>query len=422
MKFIADLHIHSRFSRATSKDMTLENIEQWAQLKGISVIGTGDFTHPQWFKDIQEKLSLIEGGLFKLRSPSSNYVPSSCRRQVLFILSAEISSIYSKNNRLRKVHNLILVPDLEVASKINSQLSRIGNLAADGRPILGLDSKDLLEICLEASPEVIFIPAHAWTPHFSIFGSNSGFDSMEECFEELSPHIKAIETGLSSDPPMNWRVKALDKVTLVSNSDAHSPAKIGREANIIEGNLTYAHIKKAIEKKDGFKGTIEFFPEEGKYHFDGHRLCQALLSPGETKKLHELCPRCGKKVTVGVMHRVEELADRPEGFKLPGAPPYYSLVPLVEIIAQVRGTGTGTKAVTEEYNLLLEKLGDELKILLDVPISQIKKTSSPILAEGIRRVREGKIKISPGYDGEYGKIEVISPEERDKFSQQLSLF
>ena len=422
MKFIADLHIHSRFSRATSKDMTLENIERWAQLKGISVIGTGDFTHPQWFKDIQEKLTPAEEGLFRLRTPSSEYVHPSCQRHIRFILSVEISSIYSKNNRLRKVHNLILVPTLEAATKINTSLSHVGNLSADGRPILGLDSKDLLEICLESSAEVIFIPAHAWTPHFSVFGSNSGFDSMEECFEELSPHIKAIETGLSSDPPMNWRVKALDKLTLVSNSDAHSPEKIGREANIIEGNLTYHHIKKAIERKDGFKGTIEFFPEEGKYHFDGHRLCQALLSPSETKKLNELCPRCGKKVTVGVMHRVEELADRPEGFKLPGAPPYYSLVPLPEIIAQVRGTGTGTKGVAEEYHHLLEKLGDEFKILLEVPVSQIEKISSLVLAEAIRRVREGKIKISPGYDGEYGKIEVITPAERDKFSQQLSLF
>jgi PHP family Zn ribbon phosphoesterase len=236
--------------------MILENIEPWAQLKGLSVIGTGDFTHPLWFKDIKDKLSPAEEGLFKLRSPSSNYVPASCQRPVRFILSAEISSIYSKNNRLRKVHNLILVPTLEAASKINSRLSHIGNLAADGRPILGLDSKDLLEITLEASSEAVFIPAHAWTPHFSIFGSNSGFNSIEECFEELTPHIKAIETGLSSDPAMNWRVKALDKITLVSNSDAHSLEKIGREANIFEGDLTYTHIKKAIEKKDGFKGTI----------------------------------------------------------------------------------------------------------------------------------------------------------------------
>lgn len=411
MQYLADLHIHSRFSRATSRDMTLENIDRWAQLKGIAVIGTGDFTHPVWLEEIKEKLVPAEEGLFKRKGSS-----------VRFILSAEISNIYSKNGKCRKLHNLVLVPSIEDASKINTRLKRIGNLSADGRPILGMDSKYLLEIVLESAPEAIFIPAHAWTPHFSVFGSNSGFDSIAECFEDLSPHIRAIETGLSSNPPMNWRVKELDNITLVSNSDAHSPAKLGREANILEGDMSYTHIKNAITKGKGFKGTIEFFPEEGKYHFDGHRLCKVCLSPEETRKLNNLCPHCGKKMTRGVMYRVQELAARKEGFKLPGAPPFYSLVPLMEIIAQVKGVGTGTKAVTEEYYRLLEKIGNEFYILLDAPIGKIEKACSPILAEAIRRVRKGKIKIFPGYDGEFGKIEVISDKEKDKFSRQLKLF
>ncbi len=422
MQYIADLHIHSRFSRATSKDMTLENIDRWAQLKGITVIGTGDFTHPVWLKEIKEKLVPAEDGLFKLRSPSPDYVPPSCRKSVRFLLSAEISNIYSKNGRLRKLHNLILVPTIEDASKINTKLSHIGNLSSDGRPILGMDSKLLLEIVLETAPQGIFIPAHAWTPHFSVFGSNSGFDSIKECFEDLSPYICAVETGLSSNPSMNWRVKELDNITLISNSDAHSPAKLGREANILEGDLNYTHIKNAIKERKGFKGTIEFFPEQGKYHFDGHRLCKTCLSPCETRKLNSLCPQCGKKMTRGVMYRVEELACRKEGFKLPGAPPFYSIVPLMDIIAQIKGVGTGTKTVREEYFRLLNNLGSEFNILLDAPIQEIEKAGSKILAEGIRRMREGKIKIFPGYDGEYGKIELIPDREKNKFDRQLNLF
>lgn len=422
MEFIADFHVHSYLSRATSPEMKLENIERWAKLKGLNLIATGDFTHPEWFKEIKEKLMPTEEGLFKLKQSSPDYVPPACRRDIRFILSGEISCIYSKNGRLRKVHNLILLPSLASAENINRSLSRVGNLSADGRPILGLDSKDLLAMALEIEPETIFIPAHAWTPHFSVFGSNSGFDSIEECFEELSPHILTIETGLSSNPPMNWRIKALDKIALVSNSDAHSLEKIGREANIFEGDLNYNFIKKALKEKKGFKGTIEFFPEEGKYHFDGHRLCRTSLSPAETKKLKSLCPGCGKKVTIGVMHRVEELADRPEGWELPGAPSYYSLVPLMEIISQVKDTGTKTKTVTEEYHRLLEKLGPEFNILLKAASSEIEQAGSPLLATAILRMREGKINVFPGYDGEYGRIEVISARERENSSPQLSLF
>lgn len=422
MQYIADLHIHSRFSRATSKNMTLEAIERFAQLKGVTLIGTGDFTHPLWFKEIKEKLVPAEEGLFKLKSPSSEYIPASCKRDVRFLLSAEISNIYSKNGRTRKIHNLILVPAIEDAVKINARLGRIGNLSADGRPILGLDSKVLLEIVLGITKEAVFIPAHAWTPHFSIFGSISGFNSISECFEELSSHIKAIETGLSSDPMMNWRVKDLDKITLVSNSDAHSPEKIGREANIFEGKLSYGCIRNAIRERKGFKGTIEFFPEEGKYHFDGHRLCKVCLSPSETRKLKSVCPQCGKKLTIGVMYRVEELAEREGGFKPADALPFHSLVPLMEIMAQVRGVGAGSKAISKEYYSLLENLGSELSVLMDAPIEDIERSGSPLIAEGIRRMRERKIRLSPGYDGEYGKIEVLSEKEKDSFDRQLTFF
>ncbi|OGW67365.1 MAG: DNA helicase UvrD, partial [Nitrospirae bacterium RIFCSPHIGHO2_02_FULL_40_19] len=308
MKFIADLHIHSPYSRATSKDMEIENLNRWAQLKGLTVVGTGDFTHPKWLVNLQEKLESAEDGLFRLKpeyeSSMVEEVPSSCRRDVRFILSAEISCIYSKNGRTRKVHNLLLVPTFAEAAKINAALSKIGNLKSDGRPILGLDSKVLLNIALDTSPDVLFIPAHAWTPHFSVLGSNSGFDSLEECFEELTSHIYAIETGLSSDPPMNWRLSGLDRVALISNSDAHSPAKLAREANIFDTELSYKGIYNAIKSNNNknFIGTIEFFPEEGKYHFDGHRDCKRRMHPSDTRQNNGLCPKCGKKVTIGVMH------------------------------------------------------------------------------------------------------------------------
>jgi uncharacterized protein (TIGR00375 family) len=423
MRFTADLHIHSRHSRATSKDMSLESLWKWAQLKGIAVIGTGDFTHPKWFHELKEKPEAIDNNMFKLKQKyQSNDIPISCRAEVYFMLTAEISCIYSKNGKVRKIHSLVFVPDLATAARMNAVLSKIGNLSSDGRPILGLDAKELLKIVLDISDDAVLIPAHAWTPHFSVFGASSGFDSLEECFEELTPHIFAIETGLSSDPLMNWRLSSLDRITLISNSDAHSPAKIGREANIFDTEISYKAMMNAIKTRDGFEGTIEFFPEEGKYHYDGHRTCGISLSPKETVKHNYLCPVCGKRVTVGVMHRVEKLADRENGFRPSGAPPFYSLVPLPEIIAETLKVGVNSKAVNNEYIQLIEKLGNEFKILMDIPLNDIERASSPIIREAIARMRSGNVHISPGFDGEYGKIKIFEEVERKAIKGQDRLF
>ncbi|MBI5193833.1 MAG: DNA helicase UvrD [Nitrospirae bacterium] len=413
MKFKADFHIHSPYSRATSPDMEIETLNRYAQIKGISVIGTGDFTHPAWFANIQKKLEPAEQGLFKLKpefkTAGDNNVPSICRSDVRFILSAEISCIYSKNGRTRKVHNLLIVPSFNAAEKINTVLSKIGNLKSDGRPILGLDSKVLLNLTLQSSPDVLFVPAHAWTPHFAVLGSNSGFNSLEECFEELTPHIYAIETGLSSDPLMNWRLSGLDRVAFISNSDAHSPSKLAREANIFNTELSYNAIYEAIKTKDKsrFIGTIEYFPEEGKYHLDGHRDCKQRMTPSETKQNNGLCLKCGGRVTVGVMHRVDDLADRKEGDMPEGAIPFRRLIPLQEIIAEVYDAGVNTKKVAAMYNKLISALGNELSILQDIPVKEIEDVSTPMIAEGIARVRDGKVKIAPGYDGEYGTISIF---------------
>ncbi|MBU0476659.1 endonuclease Q family protein, partial [Patescibacteria group bacterium] len=327
MKFIADFHIHSKYSRATSPQMDLENLDKWAKIKGIKVLGTGDFTHPEWFKNLKKKLEPAESGLFKIKNKES---------ETRFILTSEISCIYSKGGKVRKIHILVFAPSFEVVEKINKQLSRIGNLKADGRPILGLDAKELAKIVLNASEDCLVVPAHLWTPWFSIFGSKSGFDSIEECFEDYSKYIFAGETGLSSDPAMNWRLSILDKITLISNSDAHSPQKIGREANVFDIEVSYSAICEAIKSKDTqkFLYTIEFFPQEGKYHYDGHRNCNICLSPKESKKYNNLCPNCGRPLTIGVLNRVDILADREDDFKSEGAIPFKSLIPLTEIIAE----------------------------------------------------------------------------------------
>ena len=423
MRFTADLHIHSRHSRATSKDMSLESLWKWAQLKGIAVIGTGDFTHPKWFQEIKDKLETIANNIFKLKNNYQSIdIPISCSAEVYFMLTAEISCIYSKNGKVRKIHSLVFVPDLATAARMNAVLSKIGNLSSDGRPILGLDAKELLKIVLDISDDALLIPAHAWTPHFSVFGASSGFDSLEECFKELTPHIFAIETGLSSDPLMNWRLSSLDRITLISNSDAHSPAKLGREANIFDTEISYKAMMNAIKTRDGFEETIEFFPEEGKYHYDGHRTCGISLSPKETVKHNYLCPVCGKRVTVGVMHRVEKLADRENGFRPSGAPPFYSLVPLPEIIAEAIKVGVNSKAVNNEYLHIIEKLGNEFKILMDIPLNDIERASSPIIREAIARMRSGNVYISPGFDGEYGKIKIFEEVERKVIKGQGRLF
>ncbi len=427
MKFIADFHLHSKYSRATSQNMNLEQLVRFAKIKGINVLGTGDFTHPQWFKELKEKLEPAETGLFRLKTSSTR--PNLVDDEARFILTAEVSCIYSKGGRVRKIHLIIFAPCFEIAEKINVQLGWIGNLAADGRPILGTDSQEILKIVLGAGENTLLVPAHAYTPWFSIFGSRSGFDSIEECFGDLTKHIYAIETGLSSDPPLSWRNSKLDDITLISCSDSHSPAKIGREANVFEGEeLDYYTIVQAIKNRGQTPAnlrltyTIEFFPEEGKYHYDGHRNCGIVLSPQETKRYNGICPRCGRPLTVGVLNRAEELADRPEGSRPEGAPSFKSLVPLEEIVAEAIGQTVGTKQVMAEYENLIKKLGPELKILLDIPGRELGTATLPEIAEGIIRVREGKVIKEPGYDGVYGKIRIFSKKETITPSQQKTLF
>lgn len=423
MRFIADLHIHSRYSRATSKEMSPEALWKWAQLKGISVIGTGDFTHPEWLRELREKTDAEGDGLVTLKKKfRKEDVPASCRADVFFLLSAEISCIYRKNDKTRKIHAVVLAPSFDDAERINRLLSKIGNLSADGRPILGLDAKELLRIVLDSSPSSILIPAHVWTPHFSVFGAASGFDSLDECFEELTPHIYAIETGLSSDPAMNWRLSALDGLTLISNSDAHSPMKIGREATIFDTGLSFTEIADSIRTRRGLLGTIEFFPEEGKYHYDGHRSCASCLLPKETIMRNGLCPVCGKRVTIGVMHRVEKLADREEGFRPEGMPPFYSVIPLHEIISETLQVGVASKAVRNEYAKVIEHLGNELGVLLEAPLEDIGSAGSPRLRQAIEKMRSGDVSISPGYDGEYGKVKIFGRKAKIESKGQALLY
>ena len=428
MKFIADLHVHSKFSRATAKNLDLENLHIAAQLKGITVVGTGDFTYPAWMDEISEKLVPAEPGLFKLKDELARLcdrqVPSACRGPVRFILTTEISNIYKKNDKTRKNHNLVFAPDLYVAQKFNAKLDRIGNIKSDGRPILGLDARNLLEILLETADETFLVPAHIWTPWFSVLGSKSGFDSIEECFDDLTPHIFAVETGLSSDPAMNWRVSSLDGLTLVSNSDAHSPLNLGREANIFDTELSYAAIKTALQTGDPqkFLGTIEFYPEEGKYHIDGHRNCKISFWPAATLKHNGQCPACGKPLTLGVLYRVEELADRKEGQKPAKSHPYISSIQLVDILSEVLRVGPASKKVQQTYQALLHQLGSEFNILNQLDIDAIEKAAVPLLGEAISRVRRQEINITPGYDGEYGRIRIFNEQERERLLGQQSLF
>lgn len=408
MKMIADLHIHSRFSMATSKEGTPENLDFWARKKGISLIGTGDFTHPVWREELKERLVSEGNGLYRLRDASvkeeSRKFPGEGTH---FVVSGEISSIYKKNGKTRKVHNVILLPSLEAADAMAQRLEKIGNIHSDGRPILGLDSHDLLEMMLDVCPEGILIPAHIWTPHFSVLGAKSGFDSVEECFEELAPYIHAVETGLSSDPAMNWRISKLDRYQLVSNSDAHSPSKLGREANLLDIDCSYEGLYRAIQTGEGLEGTVEFFSEEGKYHFDGHRKCGVSLSPVEAERLGGICPVCGKKLTMGVDHRVEQLADRAEGFVKKDGKKYESLVPLPEVISACMGYSTASKKVQGCFEQMIQTLGTEFDILRNVPSEDIKSCAGERIAEGIENVRTGNVKRIPGYDGEYGKIELF---------------
>ena len=417
MRYIADLHIHSKYSRACSKDLDLPHINQWAKIKGIDIVGTGDFTHPYWLKHLKESLIEAKPGLFKLRNnPESAF----------FMLTTEFSCIYSEAGKVRRLHICVFVPSFEAIDRIITELSkRKVNLASDGRPIMGLSARELAKIVLVAEPKSLVIPAHAWTPWFSVFGSYSGFNSLAECFGELASYIYSIETGLSSDPPMNWRLSSLDKITLISNSDAHSPANLGREANVFEINekdLSYSEIYRIIKEKDKnkFLYTIEFFPEEGKYHFDGHRDCKIQFSPSQTKKNQGICPVCKKPLTIGVLNRVDQLADRQEGFKLDTIP-YKSLVPLPEIIADVLAVGKGSKKVNTIYQDLISRGGSEFKILLDLSEAELSRITEPEIATTIKNVREGKVEISAGYDGVYGIVKVINSKDQIK-PRQKSLF
>ncbi len=428
--FIADLHIHSKYSRACSKNLDLPNINAWCQLKGIDLVATADFTHPSWFKDLHEQLEESAEGIYKLKEDFIDkhevYIPESCKRDVQFILSTEISLIYKKNvgrvgDKCRKVHHVILAPNLNVVAKINIELDKIGNINSDGRPIIGMDSKELLKLLLSISPDIQLIPAHVWTPHFAIFGSQSGFDSIEECFDEMSDHICALETGLSSDPPMNWRLSQNDKYVLVSSSDAHSPQKLGREATVFDCEMTYPEILNALRNDHGkIAGTIEFYPEEGKYHADGIRNENLCLEPAETKKMEFISQKTGKKITVGVLHRVNDIADRPMGFKPETARNVWYIIPLTELISEILQVGPASKKVDALYQELLKEVGPEFYILKDAPIEDISAVNQ-MIGEAIDRMRSGRVIVKPGYDGEYGIITIFQPDEL-MTKEQMKLF
>ena len=424
MRFHADLHIHSKYSRATSRDLDLEHLAWWAARKGIGLVGTGDFCHPAWAAELKEKLVAAEPGLFRLREDIEQGVaatlPPACRTPVRFMLEVEISTIYKKGDKTRKIHHLIYAPDFPTADRIAERLGRIGNIKSDGRPILGLDSRDLLEITLESGPGAYLVPAHIWTPWFAALGSQSGFDTIADCYGDLAPHIFAVETGLSSDPPMNWRVSFLDRYRLTSNSDAHSPGKLGREATTFECDMDYFALRRALETGDGYVGTVEFFPEEGKYHLDGHRKCEVRLTPKETLAHGGRCPVCGEKVTVGVEHRVEVLADRDSVERPPAtAGAVTNFVPLPEVLSEIAASGVGSKTVDRMYDRVVGALGPELSILGKVPVEDIARAESSVLAEAITRLRAGKVIRHAGYDGEYGVIRLFEDGELKRLGGML---
>lgn len=443
MEYIADLHIHSKYSRACSKELVPEKIDLWCRIKGIDIVATGDFTHPKWLAELQEKLEPAEDGLYRLKNRYRSAHPQfeeNKPRNVRFILGTELSCIYKKGDKTRRIHHLVFAPSLEVVRKINDELGkRAFNLKSDGRPILGIDSEDLLKLLLEIDKKIVLIPAHAWTPWFAIFGSKSGFDAIEECFGDLSKHIFAIETGLSSDPPMNWKNSWLDKISLISNSDAHSLGVLGREANIFEGekisyDLLFEAIKNSsISARAAKKNkaplqlvkTIEFYPDEGRYHFDGHSNCKVVLHPREAKKIKNICPICGKILTLGVLHRADELADRKEaGIPKDRAGFVYS-VELEKIIAEAIGVrGRQSKAVAKHYWDMINKFGEELPLLLDAEEKELGRAMPANIAEAIRRVRAQKLQISPGYDGEYGVIKIFKDDEliAGRKNKQKTLF
>ncbi|MGB5684292.1 MAG: UvrD-helicase domain-containing protein, partial [Candidatus Electrothrix sp.] len=435
MPYIADLHIHSRYSRATSKASNLHGLAAWAAIKGIDVVATGDFTHPGWFAHLAENLEPAEPGLFRLKKQPNfaelaPILPPGVQpdtSHIRFLLSAEISSIYKRGGKVRKVHNLLYAPDLDAVRRINTVLAGIGNLHSDGRPILGLDAKILLEILLEQAPEGFLVPAHIWTPWFSLFGSKSGFDAIEECFDDLSSEIFALETGLSSDPEMNRHISALDRFSLISNSDCHSPSKLGREVNIFATDLSFPALKEALRNpvdeqgKQRFQATVEFYPEEGKYHCDGHRKCGVCLEPAQTVEAEGICPQCGRPMTIGVLYRIMELADREAPVWPEGSPAVHSLIPLQEMLGELFNCGPATKKVNTVYSKLINTFGSEFKILLETPIEEL-NTASPLLGTAVQRVRENKVIRKPGFDGEFGVIRVFEEHEQEQLAGQLNLF
>lgn len=414
MHFITDLHAHSRFSRACSKELTLPNIAKWCEIKGINIVGTGDFTFPRWFEEIKEQLEETGDGIFKL-----NGSPSATR----FLLTTELSAIYKQGDKVRRVHLCVFLPSILSVEKLIDSLEAHGaNLKSDGRPILGLSAKEITKLVLDADARGLVVPAHCWTPWFAVFGSKSGFDSLEECFEEMTPYIHAVETGLSSDPPMNWRISGLDSVLLLSNSDAHSLRNLGREANVFEADsfdYETLHSMLVTRDKKRFLYTIEFHPEEGMYHYDGHRVCYFSCTPAETKNHDGICPSCKKPLVIGVMNRVEMLANRPEGAGAKGKVPFKYIVPLEIVIGEALGRQRGTKGVTAIYEKLIREIGNEFSILLDMPYDEISRATLPEVVEAIRRMREGKLIIKPGYDGVYGTVKIFSPEERKKVQQAI---
>jgi len=427
MRFIADLHIHSHYSIATSKNLTPENLDFWARRKGIQVIGTGDIIHPGWYEELRESLTPAEEGLFRLKDEyriNGKGAVFSGNQPVRFILSGEISNIYKDKGKVRKVHNLILSSSFDTVKNIQKKLDDVGNIRSDGRPILGISSHDLLEITLEAGKDAVFIPAHIWTPWFSVLGAKSGYDSIEECFDDLAGHIFAVETGLSSDPAMNWLCSSLDGYTLISNSDAHSPEKLGREANLFNTELSYPEIISAMkeEDSDGFEGTVEFFPQEGKYHLDGHRKCGIRWTPQETKKNNGICPVCGRAVTIGVLNRVIQLADREDGELRPVKKPFYPMTPLKNLISEIRGVGVNSKSVNGQYEYILERGGPEFKILFDLSPEEISSIGGELMGEAVRRLRNREVYIEEGYDGAFGRIKVFRPGEVNSLLSQMSLF
>ncbi len=411
MRVIADLHTHSRFSRAVSKDMDLEHLASWAGRKGVTLVAAPDFTHPEWFRELRAGLEEDGSGFCVRRGGSEN---------IRFVLSSEICCIFNRGGATRRIHVLVYAPSFAAVEHINAQLGWRGNLRADGRPMLGLDVKELFAICQRASPGCLLVPAHVWTPWFGLYGSKSGFDHFAECFEELTDQIPAVETGLSSDPAMNWRLRELDGKTIISSSDAHSPPNLGREATVFElRNLAFANLAAALRlpfpaatDADRIVMTVEFFPEEGMYHWDGHRAHNLRWSPEETKRHNGVCSVCGQPVTVGVMHRVDALADRPVSFRDERRPPFRRMVPVAEIIGEALSVGKLSKSVAKEYDALMRTFGAEFTILLDTPVDDLRAATLPRIAEGIARVRAGQLTIAPGYDGVYGTVRVFTEDER----------